>query len=90
MICRVTVIGGHSVVAVCLGQLARARQVLWGIATNLGELKCLSRPGTGARARGPRPLESLSSVGWPGHQRQRVPTGPVRREVHLKTGVALC
>ena len=25
----------------------------WGIATEYGELKCLSRPGTGARARGP-------------------------------------
>ncbi len=83
------VIGRQCVVAVCPCQWAWSRPVLWGIATNLGDLRCLSRPGTGARARGPWRQELLNSVGLPGRRRQRVPTGPGRRELHLETGLGV-
>ncbi len=67
----------------------RAHLSFGGIATRLEELKYLFRPGTRARARGPRRSESLNSVGLPGRPKASVaPTGPGRREVHMKTGVA--
>ncbi len=67
----------------------RANLAVGGIAIRLEELKYLFRPGTAARARGPRRSESLNSVGLPGRpEASVVPTGLGHREVHLKTGVA--
>ncbi len=67
----------------------RAHLAVGGIATKLEELKYLFRPGTWSLAHGPRLSELLNSVGLPGRPKAGVaPTGPGRREVHLKTGVA--
>ncbi len=58
-----------------LGHLA-----IESIATGLGELKCLFRPGTWARAHCPRRSESLNSVGLPELPKASVaPTGLGRR-----------
>ncbi len=66
----------------------RTHLAVGGIATELEELKSLFRPGTGSRAHGLRRSESLNSVGFPGRPKAGVPpTGPCRREVHLKTGL---
>ncbi len=66
-----------------------AHLTVGSIATELEELKFLIRPGTGSRAHGQRRSESLNSVGLSGRPKVGVvPTGPGRREVNLKTGVA--
>jgi hypothetical protein len=86
---QVCVAESVSVVSCLTVRLAhRAHLAVGDIATRLEELKYLFRPGTGSRARGPRRSESLNSVGLPGRPKAGVaPTGPGRREVHLKTGL---
>ena len=69
----------------------RTHLAVQSIATGLGELQLLFRPGTvtGARAHCPRRSESLNLVGLQERPKASVaPTGPGRREVHLMTGVA--
>ena len=61
----------------------QGRPCRWGIVTKYGELKCLARPGTGARARGPVAVEltELGGVAGSGRGRKWRQRVPGRREV---------